>query len=1344
MNRVLLILASFIFIGTLYGIPTLREMDESFDSIGKKYEIPSELLKALAYRNSNWDPLYSSNTGDNPNEKGRFGIMGLRAMKTLDSIDTGARVLNIDSFKGVSDYKTNIEMAAASIQRVKLEFIKNGFNVESIEDYFPILVMYLDFTPSLKYYAERFVLKMFKDIDMGYSIEYGDESINIRGKAIDFSKLTFTTNDTSIPILPSVSAPSGVRWVPAHSTNYRVANRTAADIDTIVIHQAAGTYEGCVSWFAQDHSKSNCGTADNFKPCSPTSAHYCISKEGEITQMVKIKDVAWHAGNLNGRSIGIEHEGKATANLFTETEYQASAMLVKWLAETYTATLDKSHIVRHHGNCPGPYWNWEYYWTLLLGNSSEGTIEFLEPQNGATVGNPVTFKAKVTGDVVKVKYFADDTYFLGESTDKASNFTTTYSFVGVDRARNVIAKGYDAAGNLVSGAEHRISFTPTNVGTGSVRFINPTNNGESPNPATLTATISGDVKMVKYFADDTYQLGESADASTQFKVEYKFNTIGWRVLQVKGYNAQGVLIPGAIHEIRVNILDQPACIDECELGVGGCFNRNQTEIAGRCEKINGCNKLVIDAICPAEDRCESGVCIKNISGNCHHDCIENSYICFETALMKCIDYDNDGCFEWKAEENCGDNQVCTINGCADVQCSEQCREGESRCSGSYVQECGQFNSDSCMEWGNTNACEEGKTCRNGVCANSSITCTNQCVKGTLRCSGNKIESCKLSETTGCYGYVAEKTCSTSQVCASGRCIGDSTVPNSGDITDPNPVDNGGGSSGVDNGGLDTGVGLSCSKSNAIDLSGRANGTLTLPFNFTDTKDTKNATLRCFDKYPPNELNESGPEYLYVFTVTEDALFSAWIKSPEPANTDIDLHLIQSLDRTDPKLVERGQYRVESRLRPGTYYLSMDTFVSSGVEQKGKYELTVSVQPANVTCDRAGAIDLSGTANGTISLPFTYTDSKDTRNSTKKCFDTYPPNDLNQGGPEYLYVFTISEKAFFSAAIATPEPSGTDIDIHLIKSLDPRNPALVTRGDKNITATLQPGTYYLSMDTYVSDNGEMKGSYALSVSITSSSHAEVFPTSSFPFPALNTTGVTSLTLWSTWYNLNQATASSGGVAIRDIRGNSLGVYLTLEDWCKSAMQGTVRVKLLSGEYVLYGHAGKTDAFKPDCSRWYNPNRFTVEKNKFAISDGPFGRGARYYVLPYRSIAVDSTVIPYGTVLYIPDARGKQVTLPNGTIGTHDGYFFAADTGSAIKGNHIDTFIGPTTVNPFSHVKSTATGTFKAYIVNDANIKNKLLVAHQNPTENARILIRALFPSFESEFDEIISFRAENEK
>jgi 3D (Asp-Asp-Asp) domain-containing protein len=76
-------------------------------------------------------------------------------------------------------------------------------------------------------------------------------------------------------------------------------------------------------------------------------------------------------------------------------------------------------------------------------------------------------------------------------------------------------------------------------------------------------------------------------------------------------------------------------------------------------------------------------------------------------------------------------------------------------------------------------------------------------------------------------------------------------------------------------------------------------------------------------------------------------------------------------------------------------------------------------------------------------------------------------------------------------------------------------------------------------------------------------------------------------------------------------------------------------------------------------------------RFKVVKAPYGLGSRNNPLvPFRSIATDPKVIPYGTILFIAKAAGAK--LPDGTV--HDGYFMAADCGGGIKGNRLDLFTG----------------------------------------------------------------------
>ncbi|GAA2251461.1 amidase [Streptomyces ruber] len=111
--------------------------------------------------------------------------------------------------------------------------------------------------------------------------------------------------------------------------------------------------------------------------------HYSLrSTDGHVAQHLRTKDVGWHAGNwyVNSTSIGLEHEGFLASPdaWYTEAMYRSSARLVRYLAAKYRIPLDRQHILGHDNvpgalgsnipgmhTDPGPYWDWQHYFTLL-------------------------------------------------------------------------------------------------------------------------------------------------------------------------------------------------------------------------------------------------------------------------------------------------------------------------------------------------------------------------------------------------------------------------------------------------------------------------------------------------------------------------------------------------------------------------------------------------------------------------------------------------------------------------------------------------------------------------------------------------------------------------------------------------------------------------------------------------------------------------------------------------------------------------------------------------------------------------------------------------------------------
>ena len=135
----------------------------------------------------------------------------------------------------------------------------------------------------------------------------------------------------------------------------------------ITVHDVEGTAQDALNVF-QD-------------PTSDVSAHYIVGGDGTVYQVIREKDIAYHAGNFyyNEHAVGIENAGfDATGyQWYNATEYLASAKLAAYLLTKYHLPLDRAHVTAH-GTTPSPtvgsapnhvdpgtYWLWDYYMGLI-------------------------------------------------------------------------------------------------------------------------------------------------------------------------------------------------------------------------------------------------------------------------------------------------------------------------------------------------------------------------------------------------------------------------------------------------------------------------------------------------------------------------------------------------------------------------------------------------------------------------------------------------------------------------------------------------------------------------------------------------------------------------------------------------------------------------------------------------------------------------------------------------------------------------------------------------------------------------------------------------------------------
>lgn len=164
------------------------------------------------------------------------------------------------------------------------------------------------------------------------------------------------------------------------------SSRNGEKIRRVIMHYTTSdNVGGTISWFQNPNSR--------------VSAHYIIDRNGDIYQMVRDTDKAWHAYQENADSIGIEHVAKKGQKL-TNHQEKASISLLRWLMAEYK--ISKEHVTGHrftvanrgHTDCPG----------ALFGGTEDGLRKWVdenlgEDPNVVLVVNGVEFKeARVIGD----------------------------------------------------------------------------------------------------------------------------------------------------------------------------------------------------------------------------------------------------------------------------------------------------------------------------------------------------------------------------------------------------------------------------------------------------------------------------------------------------------------------------------------------------------------------------------------------------------------------------------------------------------------------------------------------------------------------------------------------------------------------------------------------------------------------------------------------------------------------------------------------------------------------------------------------------------------------------------
>ncbi|MER7011902.1 N-acetylmuramoyl-L-alanine amidase [Saccharopolyspora sp. NPDC000359] len=379
------------------GDPGTSEQ-QAFESAAAEFGVPAPLLLATSYQLTRWEdhrgeqskaggygPMHLTEVDFEALRRENPRLRKLADHPTLHTLVEAAELVDLPPEQLKRDPQQNIRAGAALLAE-RAKHLNGGELPNTLGGWYPAIAE-LSGSPQASG-ARSFADSVYEVLDRGRS------RTTSAGQQVGFAEIpeVVPDRDLSRTNLADVAARSGpepecpaeldCRYIPAAYAptdpedptggygNYDTANRPAdVRISSIVLHDTETSYQSTISTFQN--------------PAHGAASHYVIrSSDGQVTQMVPTKDMAWHAGSWdrNIRSIGIEHEGWAAegGTWYTEQMYRSSAELVKYLADKYDIPLDREHVVGHdevsadkpeqaggeHYD-PGPYWNWAHYMNLL-------------------------------------------------------------------------------------------------------------------------------------------------------------------------------------------------------------------------------------------------------------------------------------------------------------------------------------------------------------------------------------------------------------------------------------------------------------------------------------------------------------------------------------------------------------------------------------------------------------------------------------------------------------------------------------------------------------------------------------------------------------------------------------------------------------------------------------------------------------------------------------------------------------------------------------------------------------------------------------------------------------------
>ncbi|HEU5015737.1 MAG TPA: peptidoglycan recognition family protein [Roseiflexaceae bacterium] len=374
-------------------------LQEAFAAAAREFGVPANVLLAVSYNLTRWE-----DHGGAPSVAGGYGLMHLTQLDQVQTTNARGDDVARARMADPGDLSAHTLNRAATLLGVEPALLKHDL-AQNLRGGAGLLAQYAQETVGAlpanltdwygavaRYSGSQDAVVALDFADAVYTtMQQGAARVTSTGQRVVLAAQNVRANTATVRSLhlrstqhSAIDCPKGLdcqyvlaayHWNNLDDAtdygNFDLANRPAngVDIQYIVIHDTEVAYNTTLQGFQ--------------RPTAYVSGHYVVrAQDGQVAQMVRNKNIAWHAGNwyFNSHAIGVEHEGVAIegATWYTEQMYRASARLVRYLAAQYHIPLDRAHIIGHdeipgptpaqqagmHWD-PGPFWDWAHYMQLL-------------------------------------------------------------------------------------------------------------------------------------------------------------------------------------------------------------------------------------------------------------------------------------------------------------------------------------------------------------------------------------------------------------------------------------------------------------------------------------------------------------------------------------------------------------------------------------------------------------------------------------------------------------------------------------------------------------------------------------------------------------------------------------------------------------------------------------------------------------------------------------------------------------------------------------------------------------------------------------------------------------------